>query len=104
VLNRALDGRKVGRCRTRPAGQPASARYGSFWGGYYRYGWGAVYEPGYLRTDTIVTVETLVYSLADDKLIWAGASQTTNPSSLDGFVRELAGKVADQMRKEGLLK
>jgi hypothetical protein len=78
--------------------------YRVFWGGYYRYGWSSVYEPGYLRTDTVVTVETLVYSMTDDKLIWAGASRTTNPSGLDALVKELAGKVAGQMRQEGVLR
>jgi hypothetical protein len=78
--------------------------YGSFWGGYYGFGWGAVYDPGYLTTNTIYTVETLVYSLRQDKLIWAGTSETTNPSKVDSFVRELAGKVVDQMTKEGLLR
>lgn len=81
-------------------GQPM---YGSFWGGYYGYGWGAVYSPGYLQTDTIVSVETLIYSMAQDKLIWAGESQTTNPTRVDSFVRELSGKVATELRREGLL-
>lgn len=63
-----------------------------------------MYEPGYLRTDTVVTVEALVYSMTNDKLTWAASSQTTNPSKVDGFMKELAGKVADQMRKEGVLR
>ena len=78
--------------------------YGSFWGGYYGYGWGAVNSPGYLQTDTIVSVETLIYTLPADKLIWAGNSQTTNPSSVDSFVRELSGKVSTELRRAGLLK
>src|SRR5215831_20604915 len=31
------------------------------WGPYYGYGWGAAYSPGYVVTDTIVRVETLVF-------------------------------------------
>ena len=32
--------------------------YATFWGGgYYGYGWGGVYSPGYITTDTIVSVE-----------------------------------------------
>jgi hypothetical protein len=81
-------------------GQPM---YGSFWGGYYGYGWGAAYSPGYLQTDTIVSVETLIYSTDQDKLIWAGESTTTNPTKVDSFVRELSGKVATELRREGLL-
>lgn len=79
------------------------AGYATFWGaGYYGTGWGAVYEPGYLRTDTIVEVETLIYSLRQDKLVWAGRSETTNPKDVPKFVKELAKKVADQLKKLGL--
>jgi len=78
--------------------------YGSFWGGYYGYGWGAVYEPGYIRTDTIVSVETLVYDLKQNKLVWAGQSDTTNPSNADKFVRELVGEAAKEMKKQGLIR
>ena len=48
-------------------------------------------------------VETLVYSLQQNKLIWAGQSKTTNPSRVDDFVRELAVGVAEEMKKAGLL-
>jgi hypothetical protein len=78
--------------------------YMTFWGsGYYGYGWGGVYSPGYLRTDTIVTVEILVYSLAQDQLIWAGQSQTTNPSKVGPFIKELVAKAAAEMKKQGLI-
>jgi hypothetical protein len=78
--------------------------YMTFWGsGYYGYGWGGVYSPGYLRTDTIVTVEILVYSLAQDQLIWAGQSETTNPSKVGPFIKELVAKAAAEMKKQGLI-
>ena len=38
-----------------------------------------MYSPSYLRTDTIVNVETLVYDLKADKLVWAGKSESKNP-------------------------
>jgi hypothetical protein len=79
--------------------------YGSFWGGgYYGWGWGGVYDPGYLRTDTIVSVETLVYSLEQDKLVWAGRSATTNPSNVPAFMKELAAAAAREMKKQGLIR
>lgn len=80
--------------------------YSSFWsgGGYYGFGWGAAYSPGYLRTDTIVSVETLVFSLEQDKLAWAGRSDTTNPSKVGPFVKELTAKVARELKKVGLIR
>ncbi len=66
------------------------------WPGYYRHlwgywgwGWGMVYEPYYLRTDRIVKVATHVYSVPDDKLVWASQSETFNPSSLRDAIVEV---------------
>jgi len=83
-----------------PAGYPAP--YRGFWG-YYGWGWGAYYDPGYVRTDTILQVETILYSLAEDKVIWAGVTKTTNPSNAEKLVREIAAAAAKDMRKLGLL-
>jgi hypothetical protein len=77
--------------------------YGGFWGGYYGYSWGMVYDTGYVRTDNVFHVETLVYSLDQNKLVWAGQSKTTNPDSADELVKKLVGKVADEMKKQGLI-
>ena len=74
-----------------------SGGFGPYWG----YGWGTAYSPGYLTTDTIVSVETLVYSLTDDKLLWASSSRTTNPGNLDQLIREVADATAKEMAKQG---
>ncbi|HKT79200.1 MAG TPA: hypothetical protein VJP86_03195 [Vicinamibacterales bacterium] len=81
----------------------AGPYYAGYWGGYYGYGWGTPWGGTDIRTDTIVTVETLVYSLKQNKLVWAGQSKTTNPSKVDGFVREVASAASRELRKEGLL-
>ncbi len=83
-------------------GYVAPGYYGGF-GPYWGYGWGAVYEPGYLQTDTIVSVETLIYSLKQDKLLWGGTSRTSNPSNTDKLVREVADAAAKEMSKQGFL-
>lgn len=77
--------------------------YGRFYGGYYGRGWGAAYSPGYLATDTIVSVETLVYDLTTDKLVWAGQSRTLNPDDAEAFVAELVAEVGREMKKQGVL-
>ena len=76
--------------------------YGGYWGGYYGYGWGGAYGGTQIRTDTIVIVETLVYSLKQNKLVWAGESKTTNPSQVDAFVKEVAAGAGKEMKKLGL--
>jgi len=81
----------------------AAPYYPSFWG-YWSYGWSAVYSPGYLTTDTIVSVETLVYSVEQDTLLWAGKSETTNPKEVRKFVKDLVEAAGKEMRKAGLVR
>jgi hypothetical protein len=73
---------------------------------YWRWGWRTVYQPGYLRTDTLVSVETLVYSLPDattSQLLWASTSRTTNPRDIDALVRDVAQATANDMVRQGFL-
>jgi len=81
---------------------PGTAYYGSPMG-YWGHGWGYAYSPGYVTTDRIVSVETLIFSVSQNKLIWAGQSETTNPSNLDSFIQELVHVVGNEVRKSGLL-
>lgn len=81
-----------------------SPRYASFWGpGFWGWGrgWSAA-EDGYLHVDTNLVVETLVYSLPQNRLVWASQSRTMNPSEVGPFIHELSGKVATEMEKQGL--
>lgn len=78
--------------------------YGSIWGrGYWGYGWGAVYEPGYTTQQTIVRVETVLFDLKQDKLVWASQTDTTNPAGLQEMIAGIAKATAFAIRKEGLL-
>jgi hypothetical protein len=72
--------------------------YGTLWG-YYGYGWGSVYDPGSFREDTIVTVETMIYSVPQNKLLWAAVSQTKNPRELQKFISELAVATVKEFKK-----
>ncbi len=76
--------------------------YGRF-GGYYGYSYGAYSSPGYYTQDKVYTIETNVYSLTNDKLVWTGVTQTTNPDKLDKMVTEIADVVTEKMKKEGFL-
>jgi hypothetical protein len=83
--------------------------HAAFWGrpgwgrpGYWGWGWGFAYAPT-IQTDRLVSVETLIFDLAQDKLVWVATSQTTNPSNVQGLVRELSRAAASQMRRQGLI-
>jgi hypothetical protein len=103
-VNAVVTMRVVGKDQrvTYSPGYVASGPYGGF-GPYWGYGWGSVYSPGYLQTDTLVSVETLLYGMKDDKLIWASTSRTENPTNLSGLVNEVAYATANAMVKEGVL-
>lgn len=79
--------------------------YRGMWGGaYYGYGWGGgVYDPGTIRTDTYVSIETVIYDLRQNKLVWAGQTKTMNPSDVEGFVTELAAAVSKELRESGMV-
>jgi len=85
-----------------PGGFSGSA-YGTFGSYYSSYGVGVSYSSGSVQTDTEVTIETLVYSLTQDKLLWAGTSRTSNPAGVQSLINEVADAVASQMAKQGLI-
>jgi hypothetical protein len=82
---------------------PGTGPYAGTLDGYWGYGWGAVYDPGYLTTDTIVSVETLVYSVPRNKLVWAGVSETIDPDRIDSAIQGIVDQAAKAMKKDGLI-
>ena len=80
-----------------------SAYYGGY-GRYYGYGAGMYSSPGYYTTDKNYFVETTVYSVEPDKLLWTGTTKTVNPTKIEKTVNEIADVVSDKMKKDGFLK
>jgi hypothetical protein len=89
--------------RSYTPGTWTSPYYSSFWS-YYGYGWGSYYIPGSSREDTVVVVESLVFSVAKNALLWAGVSETKNPKELQQFVKDLVTATVKEMHKQGLAK
>jgi len=77
--------------------------YSAYWGGYYGFGWGMPWYNTQVATYTVVSVETLVYSLRQNMLVWGGQSTTTNPSNVERLVQDTASKVAKELERQGLL-
>ena len=64
------------------------------------YGWGTTYAvPLSYDKSTTISVETLVYDLTRDKLVWAATSETEDPKDLQRFVADLVKAAVDEMRK-----
>jgi hypothetical protein len=53
----------------------------------------------------MVRVETLIYSVDRDELLWAGRSETTNPKekNIAKLVKDLADATGKELRKAGLI-
>lgn len=79
-----------------------SGYYQSFWG-YYGYGWRDVSVVRRSKDTTIVVVETLVYDLTRDQLVWAATSQTKDPGALQEFVKDLVDAAVREMTKMKLV-
>lgn len=77
--------------------------YYSPWG-YHGYGWGAAYDPGYMVTNKYVNIETNIYDLKADKLVWSGISESVDPSSVNGLVMDVSDAAYEVMYQQGLVK
>lgn len=71
--------------------------------GYYYQAMRPVYTPGYTRTKTVVRLETRVFSVAEEKMVWAGNTESFNPSSSSKVIREIAKLVVEEMQSAGLI-
>jgi hypothetical protein len=76
--------------------------YNSFWD-YYPYGWNSQIIIINAPDDTKVTVETVIYDLSKDRLLWSGTSESTNPKGARSLVQGIVDATADEMKKQGLV-
>lgn len=71
--------------------------------GYYFRNWGYFSDPGYYSTTKTYTVETNVFSMKEDKIIWTGITKSTNPSGVTKMTDEIGKAVFKAMVKEGFV-
>ena len=91
------------------AGQETTSQWGvyapaytGFWS-YYSYAWPLVTDIGYVHTERLFHMETQVYSVKDDKLVWGGITKTTNPKNARALVEDVAKTVGGALRKQKLI-
>jgi hypothetical protein len=88
--------------------------YGGFDGmytGMYGYGFGNwygmyspnFYDPGYYQETTSYMVETNIFSLKENKLIWTGTTKSEYVTDLGQTVEAIMQAVVKEMRKDGSL-
>ena len=96
--------KKYNKPKTRyyPAGWGYGFGYGGFYG-FYGTTYAEVHEPGYFDTSTTLTLETNLYSVATNELVWTGRSDTIDPQSIDDAQASATHAVAEKLKAEHLI-
>jgi hypothetical protein len=74
---------------------PVTGYYGM--GYYYQSSYAMVNDPGYISTSKVYKIETNVYDVATEKLIWSGLSETTDPADFEDGVNSFAAVVVGDL-------
>lgn len=82
---------------------PYYAWHGNLWG-YYNHFYPRVYTPGYYEKDKVYFMQTNLYDVASEEIMWSVQSSIFNPTSLTRFSKSYTATLIKQLQKEGLLK
>jgi hypothetical protein len=77
--------------------------YGNMFGGWYGSYSANFYDPGYYQESTYYLVETNVFSLTKNKLIWTGTTKSVDVTDLSSTVSNIITEVMAQMKKDGFI-
>lgn len=72
-------------------------------GGYYIRSWRYFTMPGTYSTTRTYTIETNVYSIKEDIIIWTGLTESTNSQGIAKMMEEITEVVYDTMVSEGFI-
>lgn len=70
---------------------------------YYGSSYRTTYTPGYTKTNTVVNLETTVFSTETENMIWAGSTRSFNPGSAKAIINANVDLIMKDMKKAGLL-
>ena len=71
---------------------------------HWGYGGAWMIHDTVVRTDTIVRVQTNIYSVAEGKLLWSGTSRTLNPRDVSDLIDDVVRDVGGALREQGLVR
>jgi len=90
---------------------PGTSYYGGwgrgygYYGGYgYGYGGSMYGSPGYYEENKTYFVETNIYDVKSNKLIWSGTTSTLNPTKANESIDEIILAVKTELTTKGLIK
>lgn len=80
---------------------PVTGYYGM--GYYYSSSYVMVNDPGYISTSKVYKVETNIYDVPTEKLVWSGLSKTTDPADITDGVNSFAAVVVGDLVNRKLI-
>lgn len=89
---------------------PGTAYYGGWGRGYgyyggfgYGYGGSMYGTPGYYEENKTYYVETNIYDVKSNKLLWSGTTSTLNPTKATEAIDEIISAVKTELSTKGLI-
>ncbi len=83
--------------------QPFATRYNRFWG-YYQTYYTRMYEPGYYTSNTKYVLETSLYDVKQNNLLYSSQSETFDPSSINSLANSYSKLVVKDMTSKNIFK
>jgi hypothetical protein len=72
----------------------------SYMGGYHGYYSGAVVNTGYVSTYEIVNIETQLFRVVDEKLIWVGTSEIFDPENAQDAIKSFTTALVNTLAQK----
>jgi len=79
------------------------APYYRGWHGYYRNSYQYMMSPGYTATEEALVLETNIYSMQSNELIWSALSETFMEGSSESLIQSLVQKLIKDMSAKDLI-
>lgn len=77
--------------------------YGTMFGSWYGMYSPMYYSPGYYVENSYYVVETNIFSLENNKLIWSAVTKTLQFTDIEGGLDDIIATLVQQMKKDGSL-
>jgi len=81
---------------------PAPSYYGMY--GYYYSSYAVMSTPGYYTSYKVYKVESNVYDVQLEKLVWSGESHTTDPQNMQDGVDSFSNTLIDELTRAKIIK
>ena len=85
-------------------GYGAYGGYGGGMYGYYPHVNSYVHSPGYYTTHETYTLETNLYDVVTEELVWSARSRTFSPESVDEVIVDLTKLLIKDLKEKNLIK